>query len=157
MKKVVLAFILSGFSIAASAAGYIDAATAKADKSRKAFIKSELVKQCGKKASYSCEGKVLDAANDKFPLRGSKAYSEANYKKLSKPMAALKLRELGVAYNKASAFSNNKDGEVKKSDLEAEGWWIVKNVLKIDRYRYQLVKPWVNEKGIPLKGLNPSA
>lgn len=157
MKKIALALILGGVSIAVNAAPYIDAATAKTDKSRKAFIKSEMIKQCGKKASYSCEGKVLDTANAKFPLRGSKAYSELNYKKLSKAEAAAKLRELGVAYNKASAFSDNKDGEVKKSDLESEGWWIVKNVLRIDRYRYQLVMPWVNEKGIPLKGLNPSA
>lgn len=157
MKRLLIALLVSGFSLSVSAAPYIDASTKKTDLDRKAFIKTELVKVCGKKASYSCETKVLDAANKKFPRRGTNEYSSENYKNLSKAAAADKLRELGKASEQAEPFASKVDGQVTKPQLEREGWWIVKNVLKVDRYKYQLVKPWVNEKGVPLKGLNPSA
>ncbi|NWA64063.1 hypothetical protein HX773_24505 [Pantoea sp. B9002] len=157
MKKIALAILISSVSFGAFSAPYIDASTKKTDTQRKDYIKKETVKNCGGKASYSCESKVFDAANKKFPMRGSAEFSKENYAKLSKSQATSKLNELGVAYNKAEPFSNKKEGEVTQPQLEREGWWIVKNVLKIDRYKYQLVKPWVNEKGVPLKGLNPSA
>lgn len=157
MKKLFIAFVISSISFCASAAPYIDATTKKADHERKAFIKSQTVKVCGKKSSYACESKVLDEANKKYPLRGSNDYSVANYKSLSKAAAADKLRELGQAYNEAKPFATKDEGQVTQQQLEREGWWIVKNVLKVDRYKYQLVKPWVNEKGVPLKGINPSA
>lgn len=157
MKKIILAILISGVSLSAIGAPYIDAATKKADIQRKDFIKKETIKVCGKKSSYSCESKVFDSANKKYPMRGSSEFSKDNYAKLSKSQAASKLNELGAAYNKAEPFSNKMEGEVTQPQLEREGWWIVKNILKIDRYQYQLVKPWVNEKGVPLKGLNPSA
>lgn len=90
-------------------------------------------------AREKCFDKYRIEMNERFPLRGSDAYSEKNYAKLTRRDAETKLVELEAISKTAKYSTNSKSGEVSRFSLEREGQWIQKHVLKS---KVLLNHPW---------------
>lgn len=139
MNKILLLILPLVFSGYASAGHYIDSQQLKLDQDRDKLISMAIEKCPNSKFKTigerdECRSKYRKLADEKFPLRGSEAYSKLKYSGLSTAQAEQKLIELKKIYDQANMFAlKKKPGEISKSDVEAEGWWIQKNILKAAR------------------------
>ncbi|MBW5414822.1 MULTISPECIES: hypothetical protein [Pseudomonas] len=147
MKRLLIPGLLLA-SMNASAGLYIDPQQLKDDQNRDKLL-TMAIKKCPNSSFKTigerdeCRAKYRNLADQQFPLRGSKAYSEKKYSGLSKPQAEQQLIELKKIYDQADMFAvKKKPGELTQSDMEAEGWWIQQNILKATRTQGD---PWFIE------------
>lgn len=133
------------------AANYIDS-DYKAYQAKRNQVLSKL-KNCNSKQYKtvadvnSCRTKIIDEANQKYPARGTDAYSEKHYAKLTKEQANNKIIELKKIYDTAKVSTiSRKPGELLKKDVTIEAAWIQENILGRKRTTD------VNVFAIPCKG-----
>ncbi|WP_313480001.1 hypothetical protein [Stutzerimonas kunmingensis] len=147
MKTIYLALMLGVAGQATAAGVYIDEAQKKSDKARTELIR-EGIRACGKQKfktvgdREACQDKYFEEATAKYPARGSDAYAQKHYAGLSKPAAEQKLIELKAIYDQTTALLEKHPGQVTRRAVEAEGWWIQKNVLGASRTQ---TTPWFIE------------
>ena len=144
MKRMVMAaLLLAGLGIQVQAAPKIDPAQLEYDQAWDALI-TKGITNCPNKAFKTigdrdkCRQKYFDEADSKYPRRGTKAYSEKNYAGMSEAQAEQKLIELKKIWDGATMFSKV-PGEISRDNLEAEGWWIQKNIFHA---RLHMSDPW---------------
>ena len=139
-----ITFIVLALTYANSyAASSVNSDQLKYDQARDALIEKAIDSCPAKKFKTigerdKCRQKYLDEADQKYPIRGSDAYSEKNYAGMSEAQAEQKLKELKALWDNAKMFSK-KPGEISKADLESEGWWIQKNIFHA---RLHMSEPW---------------
>lgn len=133
MKK--LFGILLALPLASQAAAYIDPAALKDDAARRDLIQQG-IKNCprGKFPTVgdreACQRPYQEKAQQLYPRRGTEAYAQKNYSGLSKAQAEQKLIELQKIAQQAGTIMSTKPGEISRKDVEVEGWWIQRNILK---------------------------
>lgn len=78
----------------------------------------------------TCRQKVIEEANNKYPARGTDAYSQQYYSKLTTEQANNKIIELKKIYDVARVSSISKQpGELLKKEVMTEAAWIQNNIL----------------------------
>ena len=132
MNTKILLLATAFFALSAQAAHYVDPAQVRYDESRDK-IYQKAFDNCSPKSFKTvrdlekCRRQYFDEANEKFPVRGTDEYSEKFYSKLTKEQAEQKLIELEKIYNQAG-MSSRKPGEISRTEVETEGWWIQKHI-----------------------------
>lgn len=131
MKIFSLIFVMLLSTSASAVERYIDKAQESYDMKRAEYFKTARsscshLKTVGERRT--CERKITDKADEKYPPRGSSAYSKKNYSGMSKEQAVAKLIELKGIYEKAHGGSKAYPGELTKNAVEAEASWIQENI-----------------------------
>lgn len=132
-------YFIAAFSLLISslcfAGTYIDSQQLKSDNAKSA-ASSLADEKCVWKtfktrgAYDDCRKSYLNKASELNPARGTDAYGEKYYARMSRAQAIQQLTQLQKIYNTSSNLIAQKSGEISQHDAEVEGWWIQIHVLK---------------------------